>query len=67
MDDDKLADIRTWCLDRAIQEIQTGTAWEYVFALASKYERYIIHGTWSTPVADAQKEYEATHVKSDDE
>lgn len=51
-------EVRTWALDRAIQEAPQGTIWENIFALAAKYERYILHGTWATPVADAAKEQE---------
>lgn len=49
-------DVRVWALDRAIKEAPTGTIWESIFALAHKYETYILHGTWATPVADAHKD-----------
>lgn len=54
-------DVRVWALDRAIKEAPSGTIWENIFALADKYTRYILNGTWATPVEDAKADDTAEH------
>jgi hypothetical protein len=44
-------DVRVWALDRAIKEAPSGTAWEVIFKLASRYEKYILTGQWDDPNA----------------
>lgn len=55
MNDDDRARIRQQALMLAIDQVPNGTVWEVIFGLAHKFETFIIHGTWDTPLADAEK------------
>lgn len=49
-------DIRKFALQLAIDQVPAGTVWETIFGLAHRFETFISHGTWDTPLADAQKD-----------
>ena len=49
-------DIRKFALQLAIDQVPNGTVWEIIFALAARFETFINHGTYDTPVADQNAE-----------